>query len=119
MITTDLVSVAGGGGVTVEDALVEDGLAREALAARGLAPLLESEAAAAAAAAVGAMPALRRLELMDVLIGEAVELAVILDRACVLEEAGLSVRVGRLFAASVSPRNVAIYASPGPVRTGD
>ena len=92
-------------------------LANEALATRGLALLSEGEGAAVARAAAEAMPALRRLELMDVLVGDAVELSVNLDRACVLEEAGLYVSVGRLFPRSVSPRNLAILASTTPLRT--
>jgi SAM-dependent methyltransferase len=96
---------------------VVEALANEALAARGLALLSEGEGAAVARAAAEAMPALRRLELLDVLVGDAVELSVNLDRACVLEEAGLHVSVGRLFPRSVSPRNLAIFASTTPLRT--
>jgi len=109
----------GGGRESGGHASGEEGkaMANAALAARGLASLREGESAAVARAAAEAMPALRRLELLDVLVGDAVELSVNLDRACVLEEAGLHVAVGRLFPRSVSPRNLAIVASTSPLRT--
>jgi hypothetical protein len=40
-----------------------------------------------------------------------VELAVVLDRAAALEESGQHVIVGTLFDQSVTPRNVALFAS--------
>jgi hypothetical protein len=43
---------------------------------------------------------------------EQVELAVVLDRAVLLEEAAMAVDVVRLFPASVSPRNLALFAAP-------
>ena len=87
-----------------------DGIAHHALKARGLPPLLPGEAQIVAASAASALPHLRRLELLDGLVGDCVELLVNFDRACVLEEAGYHTRIGRLFSRATSPRNLAIYA---------
>ena len=94
---------------------VDGAVAAQALEKRGLSGLAEGEAERVVGATEDAWPAVVRLELVDVMLGDLVELAVNLDRACVLEEAGLYAGVGRLFDAEVSPRNLAIYASPLPL----
>jgi hypothetical protein len=44
------------------------------------------------------------------MLARALELTVVLDRAAALEEAGRTVTVREVFAASVSPRNLGIFA---------
>jgi SAM-dependent methyltransferase len=53
----------------------------------------------------------RRLSLPRHLLARLVELAVIFDRGAALEAAGQAVRVAALFDPSITPRNVAIFAS--------
>lgn len=54
----------------------------------------------------------RRLSLPRAMLARVLEVYVLLDRALHLEEHGLSVRVGTLFPASVSARNLALVAQP-------
>jgi SAM-dependent methyltransferase len=54
---------------------------------------------------------MRRWSLPRNMLGRAVELSVVLDRAMRLQEAGYSVRVLTLFERSVTPRNIALFAS--------
>ena len=49
------------------------------------------------------------------MLGPVVELAVVLDRASVLQEAGRSVQVLRLFAQEASPRNLLVIGSREPI----
>lgn len=86
------------------------GMASRALDIRGLPAPMGLEIDTAEGRAAHAMPLLMRLELLTALIGDLVELCVNLDRACLLEEAGLRTDMGRLFARSASPRNLAILA---------
>jgi hypothetical protein len=45
------------------------------------------------------------------MLGRLLEHAVVLDRACLLEEQGRSVRVGTAFGAHLSPRNLALVSN--------
>jgi len=85
-------------------------MASRALEVRGLSSASEKELLAAEAAAEAQLPAFRRLELLSKLVGDVVELAVNFDRGSVLEEAGLTTSVSRLFPQSISARNLAILA---------
>jgi SAM-dependent methyltransferase len=58
----------------------------------------------------------RRFSLPRNLLARVVELFVVLDRAALLEENGLVVRVVEVFEAAVSPRNLALLASRAPHR---
>ena len=42
--------------------------------------------------------------------GRAIELWILLDRACFLEEAGYKVKMGEYFNENISPRNIGIFA---------
>jgi SAM-dependent methyltransferase len=86
-------------------------LSSHVFAQRGLPPPTEAELHAHAEQAHRDYAVIRRLSLPRNLLGRLVELAVVLDRAAVLEEAGLSVRMGELFESSVTPRNVLLLAS--------
>ncbi len=57
---------------------------------------------------------IRRLSLPRHLLARLVELSVVFDRAVALEEAGLHVRVARLFEPRVTPRNTLLLASASP-----
>ncbi|HEY3495832.1 MAG TPA: hypothetical protein VGK73_14140, partial [Polyangiaceae bacterium] len=59
---------------------------------------------------------MRRLALPRHLLARLVELAVVLDRAALLEERGLEVRVVQLFERSVTPRNTLILAERSHTR---
>ena len=92
-------------------------VAAEALARRGLAPPpTAAELADADAAGAADFAALRRLALLEGVLGELLELIVLFDRALALSEAGLDVFVFRAFAASASDRNLAIAAAPKAAR---
>ena len=54
---------------------------------------------------------MRRLSLPRNLLGRAIELSVVLDRAARLEESGHHVLVATLFEHAVTPRNIALFAS--------
>ena len=55
---------------------------------------------------------IRRFSLPRKVLGRALELALVLDRAVALEEDAYRVDVKRLFDAAVSPRNLGILAHP-------
>ncbi len=86
-------------------------LAERALARRGLAPATAAELAEARARAAVEHGAIRRFSLPRALLGRLLELAVVLDRACALEEAGRTARVLPAFGLALSPRNLAVVAS--------
>jgi hypothetical protein len=50
------------------------------------------------------------------MLGRLVEIAIVLDRAASLGERGAHVSVATLFERSVSPRNIALFASARPDR---
>lgn len=85
-------------------------LAARACERRGLAPPTGDELERCAARAGGEFGAIRRLSLPRALLGRALELAVVLDRARRLEEAGHSVSVEAVFRRDDSPRNLGIVA---------
>ncbi len=89
-------------------------LAPEVLAARGLPPATEDELARVAARARAEHARIRRLSLPRSMLGRALEVAVVLDRACALEERGRRVRIFEAFDASWSPRNVALLVDAAP-----
>ena len=94
-----------------------EAVAAEALARRGLAlPPTAAELADADAAGAADFEELRRLALLEGVLGELLELIVLFDRALALSEAGLDVFVFRAFAASASDRNLAIAAAPKAAR---
>jgi len=78
---------------------------------RGLPRPSRDEVDAAAAWAVGAHARARRLALPRSLLARVLELFVALDRGLYLEASGLAVRVGTVFDAAVSARNVAVVGS--------
>jgi SAM-dependent methyltransferase len=86
-------------------------LAERALALRGLAPPTDAELRHHEAAAPVAYGRIRRFALARSMLARLVELAVVLDRAAALEESGQHVLVGTLFERSVTPRNIALFAS--------
>ena len=59
---------------------------------------------------------IRRLSLPRSMLARLVEIAVVLDRAAALEESGARVQVVTLVDRSVTPRNVALFASRAPER---
>ena len=85
-------------------------LAQLALARRALPPPSAAELRLHAENARRDYAAMRRLALPRHLLSRLVELAVVLDRAASLEEAGLSVEVTQLFENNVTPRNTLILA---------
>jgi hypothetical protein len=91
-------------------------LASRACSVRSLAAPTEHEVARAAGAAAVAYARIRRLSLPRNLLARLVELAVVLDRAALLEERGFSVRVARLCEQDLTPRNLALFASRRPER---
>ncbi len=82
-----------------------------AFAARRLPPPPASAVARAAAWARTAHARARRLSIPRALLARALEVFLLLDRAAYLEARGKQVRVGVLFPARVSPRNLALVAS--------
>jgi len=54
----------------------------------------------------------RRFSLPRDALGRLMELAIVLDRACALEEQGYAVRVEEIFPAATTPRNLAIIGWP-------
>lgn len=85
-------------------------LAPRALAARGLAPPTPEELAWASGVARAAFARVRRLSLPRALLARPLEVALTLDRAAALEEAGRAAAVGELFDAASSPRNVLLVS---------
>jgi hypothetical protein len=86
-------------------------LAGQAFALRGLSPPTDTELRHQETSAPIAYARIRRFALARSMLARLVELAVVLDRAAALEESGQHVIVGALFEASISPRNVALFAS--------
>ena len=86
-----------------------------ALAARGMPGAMPAEIEQAQLRAAEVFGQVRRLTLPRAMLGPVVELAVVLDRACALVEAGYQVQVSRLFAPEASPRNLLIL---GQVQMG-
>lgn len=87
--------------------------AERALALRGLPPASEAEQREALAQARAGLGQARRLGLPRRLVAGVLEVALALDRARLLEEAGAAAEVVRLFPRSVSPRNLAVIARHG------
>lgn len=86
-------------------------LVRQAFGVRGLAcPSTEAVERAAAWAATH-HPRARRLALPRTMLGRALEVFVVLDRARYLEERGFRVDLGALFPSEVSPRNLYLSAT--------
>mgnify|MGYP001410727285 CR=1 FL=1 len=81
-----------------------------ALAARGLPPASPAELRAAATGAAAALERTRRLALPRAALGRPLELAVALDRARALEEAGLATTVEVAFGLAHGPRNLLVRA---------
>lgn len=90
-------------------------LVSEAMAVRGLPPPSEQELCSAESSGRETFERVRRLSLPRAMLGPIVELAVVLDRASALQEAGHHVRVLRLFSNEESPRNLLVMASRGPL----
>lgn len=84
------------------------------LAKRGLPPATTAELADAAARAERADASIRRLSLPRHALSRMLELAIVMDRARLLEEGGWRTQVLTLFSSRTSPRNLAIVAvAPG------
>ncbi|MCO5170379.1 MAG: SAM-dependent methyltransferase [Planctomycetes bacterium] len=81
-----------------------------ALALRGLAPASEQERKEALELARVEVGVARRRALPRRLLGSALEIALALDRARALEEAGAASDVVRLFPRALSPRNLAVVS---------
>ncbi len=90
-------------------------LITEALRVRELPPPTAGELDQAEREASRSFARVRRLSLPRTMLGPVVELAVVLDRASVLQEAGRSVQVLRLFAQEASPRNLLVIGSREPI----
>jgi len=91
-------------------------LARRVCSVRLLSPPSDAEVEANERSAAVAYARIRRLSLPRNLLARLVELAVVLDRAALLEERGLAVLVARLFERDLTPRNLALFASADPAR---
>ncbi|MCB9660618.1 MAG: methyltransferase [Sandaracinaceae bacterium] len=84
------------------------------LAARGLPPATAAEVAAASTRAARAHAVDARMALPRHALARVLELAIVLDRARLLDESGWRTEVVPLFSARTSPRNLAIVAAaPG------
>jgi len=96
---------------------VRQGLAEIAalsLPKRGLSPATPSELAEASARAAQGHARIARMDLARHALSRVLELAIVLDRARLLEEGGHRTRVVTLFSSRTSPRNLAIVATaPG------
>lgn len=91
-------------------------LAERACTVRSLPPPTTHEMTVAAHTAALAYARIRRLSLPRNLLARLVELAVVLDRAALLEERGFAVRVARLCERDLTPRNLALFASRDETR---
>ena len=91
-------------------------IAARALALRGLAPASDAELEECAAEAGVEHDRIRRLSLPRTALARVVEVALVLDRAALLEEAGYSVLLATVFEEAVSPRNLGLFASRTPAR---
>jgi len=94
-------------------------LATRVLAQRNLPPPTSAELAYHDERARREHAVIRRLSLPRNLLARLVELAVVLDRAALLEESGQSVLVAELFEPRVTPRNTALFATAEPRRLPD
>jgi hypothetical protein len=92
-------------------------LAESVLTARQLAPPSPAELRFHADGAEREHAAIRRLSLPRHLLARLVEVAVVLDRAALLEERGQRVLVAELFERRVSPRNTLLLASADTQRS--
>ena len=88
-----------------------DDLAHHALARLELPAPTEAELRAHAAAARRDYAIMRRLALPRNMLARLVELAVVLDRAALLEEHGRHVRLAQFVDQQVTPRNTVLFAS--------
>lgn len=88
-----------------------DELARHALARLGLPAPTATELRAHATQARRDYAIMRRLALPRNMLARLVELAVVLDRAALLEEHGHSVQLGQFVEPQVTPRNTVLFAS--------
>jgi hypothetical protein len=91
-------------------------LAKAVLAARRLPPPTPAELRRHADDAEREHAAIRRLSLPRHLLARLVELAVVLDRAALLEERGQHVLVAELFERRVTPRNTVLLATEHATR---
>jgi SAM-dependent methyltransferase len=90
-------------------------LAEAVLAFRQLPPASSAELADCERQALAEYGMMRRLSLPRAMFARLVEVAVVLDRATFLQESGYLVEVSTVFDATVSPRNLGIFAAPSPV----
>jgi len=91
-------------------------LANQVLAERRMPPATPAELHMHADAAEREHAAMRRLSLPRNLLARLVEVAIVLDRAALLEESGQSVVVAELFEERVTPRNTGLFATADPRR---
>jgi SAM-dependent methyltransferase len=91
-----------------------EAVAAKAFALRALTPPTAAEIAAADARSAREFAVMRRFNLPRVMVGRVLELAIVLDRAARLEEAGHRVEVSRMFESRLSPRNLGIAARGRP-----
>lgn len=88
--------------------------ARQSLEAWGLPPASSAELQACLAGSIEELGRMRRLSLPRNLLARLLELALVLDRSCLLAEAGFEPRVVEVFSSAASPRNLALMASAPP-----
>ena len=86
-------------------------LAAQALALRGLPPATDAELREHDAEAYRQFSLMRRLSLPRSMLARLAEVTVVLDRAVALEERGYEVEVTTFLEPSVTPRNIALFAS--------
>jgi SAM-dependent methyltransferase len=86
-------------------------IARAALARRGLPPPDDAEIRRHEEDAVRRYAVIRRLALPRNMLSRLLEVAIVLDRAAALEEAGHATLVATVFDREVTPRNVGLFAS--------
>ncbi len=91
-------------------------VAEQALALRGMPGPSSVELAWHEQEAATRYALVRRFSLPRSMLARLVEVAVSLDRGAFLEEQGLSVQVATLFARSVTPRNIGVFASLSAAR---
>jgi Methyltransferase domain len=91
-------------------------LAARVLSRRNLAPPTRAELDFHGESARREYAVIRRLSLPRNLLARLVEVAIVFDRAALLEENGQSVLVGELFDPRVTPRNTALLATAEPER---
>jgi hypothetical protein len=91
-------------------------LAAHALAGRGLAPPTADELRDHDAASRERFGLSRRFSLPRTALARLLEVAIVLDRAAALAEAGLHVAVCTVFDPEVTPRNIGLFASRDSAR---